>query len=146
MFYCPRLYCALTRLFPLTGFQIITEPSSPEDLPCLERDKRSIRQRNHRRFCLNSNENRKLFCRSWEAPPGAISQSAVHRRRPSTVAATLEERQPVRHSSGPGGHGSLRRRFGQSRFRALSTARTEANSILVSTPAPQQLLPFSPLS
>jgi hypothetical protein len=30
---------ALTRLFPFIGFQIITEPGSLEDLPCLERDK-----------------------------------------------------------------------------------------------------------
>ncbi|HXR05559.1 MAG TPA: hypothetical protein VN836_12715 [Verrucomicrobiae bacterium] len=43
MFYCPRLNFASTRLFPLIGFQIITEPGSPEDLPCLERDKLSNR-------------------------------------------------------------------------------------------------------
>jgi hypothetical protein len=39
MFYCPRLDFAFIRLFPVFGFQIITETSSLEDLPCLERDK-----------------------------------------------------------------------------------------------------------
>jgi hypothetical protein len=34
---------AFTRLFPPTGFQIITEPSSPEDLPCRGSDKLSDR-------------------------------------------------------------------------------------------------------
>ena len=41
MFYCPRL-TPLSRLFPTIGFQIITEPSSPEDLPCRGSDKLSI--------------------------------------------------------------------------------------------------------
>jgi hypothetical protein len=36
---CPGLNFALTRLFPFIGFQIITEPGSLEDFPCLERDK-----------------------------------------------------------------------------------------------------------
>ncbi|MCU0787883.1 MAG: hypothetical protein MUC91_06790, partial [Verrucomicrobia bacterium] len=35
MFYCPRLNIALTRLFPIIGFQTITELSSPEDFPRL---------------------------------------------------------------------------------------------------------------
>src|SRR2546426_226178 len=38
--YCPT-NAALTRLFPTIGFQIITEPSSPEDLPCRGIDKLS---------------------------------------------------------------------------------------------------------
>lgn len=38
MYYCPRLNIALTRPFPLIGFQIITELRSPEDLPCLAID------------------------------------------------------------------------------------------------------------
>ena len=44
MFYCtgpnrtePKF--ALTRLFPLIGFQIITEQRSLEDLPCLKKHK-----------------------------------------------------------------------------------------------------------
>jgi hypothetical protein len=37
MFDCPT-NSALTRLFPGIGFQIITEPSSPEDSPCRGRD------------------------------------------------------------------------------------------------------------
>jgi hypothetical protein len=41
--YCLGLSKALTRLFPIIGFQIITETSSPEDLPGIERDKQSIR-------------------------------------------------------------------------------------------------------
>ena len=40
MFYCPT-NTALTRLFPNFGFQIITEPSSLEDLPCHGTDKLS---------------------------------------------------------------------------------------------------------
>lgn len=43
MFNCTGPNFALTRLFPLIGFQIITERSSLEDLPCLERDKPSIK-------------------------------------------------------------------------------------------------------
>jgi len=35
MTFCPRLNFALTRLFPVVGFQIITELRSPEDSPCL---------------------------------------------------------------------------------------------------------------
>ncbi len=37
MFFLSETELALTRLFPLIGFQIITESSSLEDLPCLER-------------------------------------------------------------------------------------------------------------
>jgi hypothetical protein len=37
---------AFARLFPLIGFQIITEVTSLEDLPCLERNKLSNRHRN----------------------------------------------------------------------------------------------------
>ena len=40
MFYCPT-NTALTRLFPNFGFQIITERSSLEDLPCHGTDKLS---------------------------------------------------------------------------------------------------------
>jgi hypothetical protein len=50
---------ALTRLFPIIGFQIITETSSPEDLPGIERDKQSIRPVEDGGFPPNSNENRK---------------------------------------------------------------------------------------
>jgi hypothetical protein len=47
MFYCPTNF-AFHRLFPNAGFKIITEPSSLEDSPCLERDKLSNR---HADFC-----------------------------------------------------------------------------------------------
>jgi hypothetical protein len=36
MSYCPELTVAFTRLIPTIGFKIITEPSSPEDSPCLK--------------------------------------------------------------------------------------------------------------
>jgi hypothetical protein len=39
MFDCPRLNFAFNRLFPVIGFQIITEPGSLGDSPCLERNK-----------------------------------------------------------------------------------------------------------
>jgi len=55
MFNCPGPDLALTRLFPFVGFQIITEPGSLEDLPCLERDKRSIRHNHADRFRGDSN-------------------------------------------------------------------------------------------
>jgi len=45
MFYCPT-YAVLTRLFPTTGFQIITEPGSLEDFPCRGIDKLSNSGRN----------------------------------------------------------------------------------------------------
>ena len=38
MFTCPRLTVPFSRLIPTIGFKIITEPSSLEDLPCLESD------------------------------------------------------------------------------------------------------------
>jgi hypothetical protein len=59
MLYCPRLNYALTRLFPNFGFQIITETGSLEDLPCLERDKRSNRRDEPDRFRGNSNDYRR---------------------------------------------------------------------------------------
>ena len=43
MYTVPRLSFPFPRLFPNVGFKIITELSSPEDLPCLEIDKLSIR-------------------------------------------------------------------------------------------------------
>src|SRR6266496_3305441 len=49
-FCCPRLTVAFSRLFPVAGFQIITEPSSLEDLPCRGSDKLSIRQANTAAF------------------------------------------------------------------------------------------------
>jgi hypothetical protein len=39
MIYCLRLTFAFSELFPTIGFQITTEPSSLEDLPCAENDK-----------------------------------------------------------------------------------------------------------
>src|SRR5579862_5205768 len=50
MLYCPRLNFALTRPFPLIGFQIITEPGSLEDLPCLVSFELSNRHANYRIF------------------------------------------------------------------------------------------------
>src|SRR3954468_19016820 len=45
---------ALFRLIPTIGFKIITEPSSPEDSPCLEKDKRSNRSLQDRLFSGDS--------------------------------------------------------------------------------------------
>jgi hypothetical protein len=44
MFTVPRFTFALSKLFPTAGFQIITEPCSTEDLPCLGSDKLSKRR------------------------------------------------------------------------------------------------------
>jgi hypothetical protein len=56
MFYCPRLNFALTRLFPLIGFQIITELSSPEDSPCRGSSVLSNRRANCRTFPGNGKD------------------------------------------------------------------------------------------
>jgi hypothetical protein len=56
MFFVPKLTFFLIRLFPLIGFQIITELNSLEDLPCLEIDKRYLRRMHNRRFRRNSNK------------------------------------------------------------------------------------------
>ena len=69
MFYCPRLDFAFTRLFPIIGFQIITETSSLEDLPCLERDKHSIRLNHSDRFPqLGNNYRRADSCSLQQSP------------------------------------------------------------------------------
>jgi len=60
MFNCPT-NLTFHRLFPNAGFKIITEPSSLEDSPCLERDKPSNRRDQYRRCRRNSNNNRQLF-------------------------------------------------------------------------------------
>ena len=60
MFYCPRLNFAFARLFPLIGFQIITEPGSLEDSPCLERDKLSNRPVKYGWFQRDGNNYRQL--------------------------------------------------------------------------------------
>src|SRR5688572_3972484 len=60
MFYCPRLNFAFARLFPLIGFQIITELGSPEDSPCPERDKLSNRRAQYNWFRQNDNNHRAL--------------------------------------------------------------------------------------
>ena len=44
MFAVLDLNFAFSRLFPIIGFKIITELSSPEDLPCRENDKLSNRR------------------------------------------------------------------------------------------------------
>jgi hypothetical protein len=63
MFYCPTNF-AFHRLFPNAGSKIITELSSLEDSPCLERDKLSNRRFQYRIFRRNGNNNRQLsFCR-----------------------------------------------------------------------------------
>ncbi len=71
MFYCTRLDFAFTRLFPIIGFQIITETSSLEDLPCLERDKHSIRLNHCDRFPpLGNNYRRRIraVCKTLLSP------------------------------------------------------------------------------
>src|SRR5439155_24587877 len=55
MYTVPRLSFPFPRLFPNVEFKIITELSSPEDLPCLEIDKLSIRPPYSRLFPANSN-------------------------------------------------------------------------------------------
>jgi hypothetical protein len=40
-----------SNLFPITGLRIITEPSSPEDLPDLETEKLSIELRVQSQLC-----------------------------------------------------------------------------------------------
>ena len=59
MYYCPT-NLTFYRLFPNIGFKIITETSSLEDSPCLERDKLSNRRRQHDRFRRNGNNYRQL--------------------------------------------------------------------------------------
>jgi hypothetical protein len=89
MFYCPRLNFAFARLFPLIGFQIITEPGSPEDLPCLERDKPSNRRTQHDGFRRNGNNNRRLCFGAQPGIPlwilrfesGPVEELPANRRR-----------------------------------------------------------------
>ena len=58
---------AFYRLFPVTGFLIITERSSPEDLPCLESDKLSNRFEESEEFGPDSNTNRGIIYRANRA-------------------------------------------------------------------------------
>ena len=90
MFNCPRLNFAFTRLFPFIGFQIITEPSSLEDLPCLERDNLSIRHLQPDSFLGNSNNNRDFF-----APPGFFLMALRFVYRPFLAMRFPVETEPV---------------------------------------------------
>ena len=56
MCYRPGLTATFTRLFPDIGSRSLTEPSSPEASPCLERDKLSARPPQHYDFDKNSNQ------------------------------------------------------------------------------------------
>jgi hypothetical protein len=104
MFYCPT-NTALTRLFPNFGFQIITEPSSLEDLPCHGTDKlsnseasisipfenaRKIREcargENHFAFLLFFRRNLPTRAAARKIPSAVSSKDA--RRKFSTRAGT----------------------------------------------------------
>ena len=67
------------RLFPKTGSKIITETSSPEDSPCLERNKLSNRQIHCRAFRRNSQNYRRLsFGRKRRKPAANNPASAIY--------------------------------------------------------------------
>src|ERR1700722_13354047 len=120
MFNCPRLTVSFTRLFPNFGFKIITELSSPEDLPCLESDKLSTRPLHHAPFPGNSNaffatifaestqasapkhiasQNQPAFEPSFHQPPHPLHPSCDHKPPPvrGSSAPPASWRGPLHH-------------------------------------------------
>jgi hypothetical protein len=80
---------ALTRLFPLIGFQIITESSSLEDLPCLERKYQSIRQQ----YCNGCHHNINYFLRKFgrRQADGELFAELVNQRKGHVGAIWLRD-------------------------------------------------------
>jgi len=99
MFNCPT-NLTFYRLFPNIGFKIITETSSLEDSPCLERDKLSNRHLQHDRFRWNGNNYRQLLSRPSAlagdlASVIYIDHPAKHDERPSGETDMPQVNQPV---------------------------------------------------
>ena len=88
MFYCPT-NLTFYRLFTNIGFKIITETSSLEDSPCLERDKLSNGHPNHNPSQPNSNNYRQLLSR-----PSALA---------GDLASVIYNDRPAKHDERPSG-------------------------------------------